>query len=207
LRDVGYTAHHHLEQRRMTTTPRRAGARPTSRSARARGAADQRAKRLASTLDCFRRVIRVLRVSARQAEEKSALRPAQLFVLGQIAAAPNQSLSELAARTMTDRTSAASMVDRLAARGLVRRVRGAVDRRRIEIRLTPVGARVLARAPSSPTAHLLEGLERLDDDALDQLAAGLGELVRVMGAAEGRATLLFEDGAAPSEPRRRPRGA
>jgi DNA-binding MarR family transcriptional regulator len=154
-----------------------------------------RATRIASALDCFRRVIRALRVAARRAEDVSALRPAQLFVLGQIAAVPNQSLTELASRTLTDRTSVASMVDRLATRGLAERVRGAEDRRRVEIRLTPAGRRVLARAPHSPTEHLLEGLERLDAAALDQLGNGLAELVRVMGVAEGPATMLFEDAA------------
>lgn len=164
-------------------------ARPTSRAAARRVRSD----RVASALDCFRRVIRALRVGARQAEERSGLSPAQLFVLGRVAAAPGQSLTELAERTLTDRTSVAAMVTRLARRGLVRTVRGVDDRRRTEIQLTPAGTRVLAHAPSAPTQELLDGLERLDDATLDRLADALGALVQAMGVAEGPATMLFED--------------
>ena len=155
----------------------------------------ERGERVASALDAFRRVIRALRVSARQVEEASALRPAQLFVLGQIAAAPGQSISDLAERTLTDRSSVASMVDRLAGRGLVTRRRGADDRRRVEVALTAAGRRVLARAPSSPTEHLLAAIERLDDATVDQLAHALGALVGAMGVGDGRTTMLFEDAA------------
>jgi MarR family transcriptional regulator, organic hydroperoxide resistance regulator len=155
-------------------------------------AAASRQARIASAVDAFRRVIRVLRVAARQAEHHG-LSPAQLFVLGQIAARPRQSLSEIAARTLTDRTSVAGMVERLAGRGLVRRVIGEDDRRRVEIELTAAGERLLANAADSPTEHLLEGLEQLDDATLDQLTNGLGALVQSMRAGEGPATMLFED--------------
>jgi len=181
----------------MATTTRAGAARKRPAAARA--------KRISATLDCFRRVIRVLRVSARYAEEKSGLRPAQLFVLSQIAAAPDQSLTEIAERTLTDRTSVAGMVDRLASRGLVARGRGTDDRRRVEIRLTAAGARTLAKAPSSPTQFLLEGLEQLDDATLDRLARDVGKLVRTMGAEAGPAAMLFEDGGAERGTRSRRR--
>jgi DNA-binding MarR family transcriptional regulator len=151
-----------------------------------------------------RRVIRALRVGARQAEQRSGLSPAQLFVLGHVAAAPNQSLTELAERTLTDRTSVAAMVTRLADRGLVRSVRGTDDRRRTEIRITAAGSRVLARAPNAPTQQLLDALERLDDATLDRLSDSLGELVRAMGVAEGPAAMLFEDTVTGARRGRRP---
>ncbi len=163
--------------------------------------------RVAAALDGFRRVVRVLRVAARRVEDESALRPAQLFVLGQIAAVPRQSIGELAARTLTDRSSAAGMVDRLAARGLVRRVRGAEDRRRMEIVLTPKGVRVVARAPSSPTEDLLAALQQLDPATVDRLATDLDALARVMGAADGPAAMLFEDAPTEASDRRRRRAS
>lgn len=184
--------------------------RPTQSTAHAHDAQDApaRADRVAAAVDAFRRVVRVLRVAARQAEHRG-LSPAQLFVLGQIGDRPKQSLTELAARTLTDRTSVAGMVERLAGRGLVRRVAGKEDRRRVEIVLTAAGKRLLANAPESPTEHLLDGLEQLDDPVLDQLANGLGALVQAMRAGDGPATMLFEDAPAPAAaaldaPRRKP---
>ena len=113
----------------------------------------------------------------------------------ELLARADASISDLAERTMTDRSSVASMVDRLAGRGLVTRRRGADDRRRVEVALTAAGRRVLARAPSSPTEHLLAAIERLDDATVDQLAHALGALVGAMGVGDGRTTMLFEDAA------------
>ena len=60
----------------------------------------------------------------------------------------------------------------------------------------------MARAPSSPTQHLLAALQELDPATVDRLATDLGALARVMGGAEGPATMLFED-EAPAPPGRR----
>ena len=152
-----------------------------------------RADAATASLDALRRIVRALRVANVGIEKLTGLSAAQLFVLEQVAAAPRASLSELAARTLTDRTSVAAVVDRLAARGLVERPRSDVDRRRVEIAPTAAGLAVLAEAPHPPTRQILVGLERLDERELQRLAASLSSLVRAMGLAEGPAPMLFED--------------
>ena len=91
-----------------TTVRRRrpTAARPPARAPRARTAAARagRAQATAATLDAIRRVVRVIRLSARRTEGGSRLSPAQLFVLTQLADGAPASLSELAARTLTDRS-------------------------------------------------------------------------------------------------------
>jgi DNA-binding MarR family transcriptional regulator len=154
-----------------------------------------RAADATASLDALRRIVRALRVANVGVEKLTGLSAAQLFVLEQVAAAPHASLSELAARTLTDRTSVAAVVDRLAARGLVRRERSVVDRRRVEIEPTAEGLDVLARAPHPPTRQILQGLDSLDDRELHRLATTLSTLVRAMGIAEDPATMLFEDDA------------
>jgi len=178
----------------MRGQPRKSRTTPPSAAKTAR-----RNRDLTAALDAVRRLVRALRVSARQAEDESGLSPAQLYVLGQIAALPGCSLSELAERTLTDRTSVRAMVERLLARGLVSRGTGESDRRRVEIRLTDAGRRILARAPRAPTQHLLAGLDNLDDASLSRLAASLGDLLAAIGAADEPPTMLFEE-----EPRRSP---
>ena len=112
------------------------------------------------------------------------------------ASEPDRSLTEIAARTMTDRTSVAAVVERLAERGLVTRRRSDADRRRLEIAATRAAATVLRRAPHAPTRRLLDGLDALDDRSLGRLATGLTDLVRSMGIADEPARMLFEDGPA-----------
>lgn len=109
------------------------------------------------------------------------------------------SLSELAALTMTDRTSVKAVVDRLVAGGLVTKKTSPQDRRRAAVRITPKGRTVLRGAPRPPTALLVEGLEQLDPTDLRRLARGLRALTRAMQIDGERAGMLFEDEPEPAE--------
>src|SRR2546423_5112313 len=89
--------------------------------------------------DSLRRLVRFLRLGAREAEEATGVSSAQLFVLHQLAGAPAASLAELAERTLTDQSSVSTVVARLVAHGLVARRKGTGDRRRVELALTARG--------------------------------------------------------------------
>ncbi|AHG89333.1 regulatory protein MarR [Gemmatirosa kalamazoonensis] len=152
-----------------------------------------RAAASAATLDALRRIVRALRLANSGVEKSTGLSAAQLFVLEQVAAAPGASLSELAQRTLTDRTSVAAVVDRLASRGLVERRRSDVDRRRVEILPTESGRGTLEHAPHPPTRRVLMALETLDDRQLQRLAVSLTRLVRSMGLSDEPSVMLFEE--------------
>lgn len=156
----------------------------------------RRAVRRAATLDALRRIVRALRLSARRVEQRTGLSAGQLFTLQLVGAEPGLSLTELAERTMTDRTSAAGMVDRLEGRGLVERRASRVDRRRTEVFASRRGRALLARAPEPPTQRVLAALDALDDASLDRLASALESLVAAMRIGDEPATMLFDDGEA-----------
>src|SRR5882724_4856948 len=96
-----------------------------------------------AVLDAIRRVVRLLRQSAREAEKRTGLSAAQLFVLQQLRAAGGAlTPGELAERTLTHQSSISVVVKRLVAARLVSRARSPSDRRRVELSLTPAaGAR------------------------------------------------------------------
>ncbi|HEY0997761.1 MAG TPA: MarR family winged helix-turn-helix transcriptional regulator [Gemmatimonadaceae bacterium] len=172
--------------------PRAGGTRPApvvpsrpSAPPRARGATPQ-------VVDAFRRIVRALRLAEQEGVAKAGMSAAQLFVLHQLEGDNASSLSELAARTMTDRTSVAAVVERLEAARLVVTARDAADRRRVTVRLTPAGARLLRRAPAPPTQLLVRGTERLPAAARTALAKGLRALLEEMELAEGPVPMLFE---------------
>lgn len=148
---------------------------------------------VSTSLDALRRVLRALRVAARDTLVTSGLSAAQLYVLRALADDADASLSELAARTMTDRTSVKAVVDRLVASGLVTKKTSTEDRRRAAVRLTPRGRTVLRGAPRPPTALLLDGLKQLDPGDLRRLARGLRALTRAMQIDGERPGMLFED--------------
>lgn len=148
---------------------------------------------VATSLDALRRVLRALRVAARDTLATSGVSAAQLYVLRALADDADASLSELAARTMTDRTSVKAVVDRLVEGGLVTKKTSTEDRRRAAIRITPKGRTLLRGAPRPPTALLVDGLEQLEPAQLRRLARGLRALTRAMKIDEDRAGMLFEE--------------
>jgi DNA-binding MarR family transcriptional regulator len=155
----------------------------------------------AISLDAIRRILRALRLAARQTQVKSGLSAAQLFVLRSLEDGQAASLAELAERTMTDRTSVSAVVDRLLASRLVTRRASTEDRRRAAIVITKSGRARLTRAPLPPTALLVAGLDRLPPIQLSALALGLHALTEAMGLADDPAGMLFEDGL-PDDSRR-----
>lgn len=142
-------------------------------------------------LNGIRRLDRGLRLAAREVQSATGLSAAQLFVLEHLAESPAASLSELAARTMTDRSSVSVVVDRLVAARLARRVASRDDRRRAEVRIAAAGRAILERAPPAPTDVLLLGLRRLSAASVRRLGSTLAELNALLGFRE--AELLFSD--------------
>jgi DNA-binding MarR family transcriptional regulator len=155
-------------------------------------------------VDAFRRVHRALRMAARETLAATGVSAAQLFVLRCLEDGADASLSELAGRTMTDRSSVTAVVSRLREAGLVTRQRSADDGRRAAVAITGAGRTVLRRAPDSPMTLLMAGLGAIPGARLHALAGGMRALTETMGLARGPAGLLFEDGP-DSHPSRRER--
>lgn len=149
---------------------------------------------VATSVDAFRRILRALRLAEHTTRVTAGISAAQLYVLRALADGQEASLSEIAARTMTDRTSVAAVVERLVDAGLVSRGSSRADRRRAAITITRKGRALVGRAPEAPTALLVSGLEALPEAQLIPLARALEALTRVMRLRDKPAGMLFEDG-------------
>ena len=162
------------------------------------------------TLQALRRLVRALRLADRAAESRLGLSAAQLFVLERLAEGPVGSMAELARRTLTDASSVSVVVQRLAERGLVVRATSHDDARRTTLRLGSAGKRLLATAPRSPQADLLEALAQLSAGERKELERLLEQVVRGMGIDDSTPPpMLFEGEArlARRQPRARARVA
>jgi DNA-binding MarR family transcriptional regulator len=156
-------------------------------------AATRRPDSIRSVMDALRRVVRDLRLSARDAERSAGISGAQLFVLQSLVDEPASSLNELADRTLTDQSSVSVVVKRLADRKLVARKASPVDARRIELSLTAAGKRLLARCPEPTQARLVRSLRRLSPGELSSLKAGLAALLREMGIENEPPRMFFDE--------------
>ena len=191
----------------MPHNPRRVGNAPCTHLAHPQDVAGDRESAVAASVDAFRRILRALRLAATKTQMAAGLSAAQLFVLRALEGGMEASLSEIASRTMTDRSSVAAVVDRLLSAELVERGTSGADRRRAAITITTEGRRVLRRAPEPPTSLLVSGLQQIDDAKLQALAEGLSALTDAMGLSEQDAGMLFEDHDESAWGRTRRRGA
>jgi DNA-binding MarR family transcriptional regulator len=144
-------------------------------------------------MDALRRIVRELRLSARDAERAAGISGAQLFVLQSLAAGAAASLNDLASRTLTDQSSVSVVVKRLVDAKLVARKASPRDARRIELSLTPAGRRLLVRCPEPTQARIVVALGKLRTSELSELTKGLSALVREMGIEAEPPRMLFDE--------------
>ncbi len=146
-----------------------------------------------AVLDAIRHIVRVLRVSSRAAEKQVGLSAAQLFALQQLRQGRPASVNELAQRTFTHQSSVSVVAARLVRRGLVTRRVSRLDGRRVELRLTAAGRRLLRRAPEPAQERLVAGLHVLREEERRRLARTLTRLVRALGVGNEAASMFFEE--------------
>lgn len=146
-----------------------------------------------AVLDGLRRLVKTLREGSRAAEQALGLSGAQLFVLQALSKASSLSLTELAERTHTHQSSVSVVVAKLVARQLVRRARAEDDARRLVLRLTPRGARLLERAPDATQDRLIAALGQLPAKERRALGQSLAKVAELMALPESAPQMFFED--------------
>lgn len=160
----------------------------TKRSAR-REAEDE----VREVLDSIRRIVRLIRLSSREAERDVGLSGAQLFVLQKLSEAKMLSVNELAEITHTHQSSVSVVAQALVDKGLISRARAEDDARRLELTLTPAARSLVRKSPGAAQDRLIEALERLPRPTRSHLAKSLARLVEEAGLGDEEAPMMFEE--------------
>jgi len=144
-------------------------------------------------LDSIRRLVRLLRLADRAAQNELGLSGAQLFVLQELGKTPSLSLNELAERTRTDQSSVSVVVTRLVEAGLVARDRDARDARRLVLTLTKAGLAAVRRSSPAAQERIIEIVETMSAAERKRFADSFERLVAELGVEKGVPPMLFED--------------
>jgi DNA-binding MarR family transcriptional regulator len=91
-------------------------------------------------------------------------------------------------------SSVSILVDRLEKRGLVRRIRGRLDHRVVEMELTKRGATLAAEAPEAAQGRLLHALEAMPPREVRRIRHAVDRLVQAMEATDVNARFFFAEG-------------
>jgi DNA-binding MarR family transcriptional regulator len=158
---------------------------------------------VARAINALRRMVRGLRGAAETVERDLKISSAQLFVLSELAASPDQSVKDLAQTTMTTHSTVSEVVSGLLAKGLVTRTVDSRDARRSVLRLTKSGLNLVRRSPRAIQQDLIEGFGSLRRTERRALAIGLEKWIEASGLAATPSAMLFEKAIPARSGRRR----
>ncbi|MBL8349762.1 MAG: winged helix-turn-helix transcriptional regulator [Burkholderiaceae bacterium] len=136
----------------------------------------------ARVLRRFRVVFNAVKTHFQQVERRSGVGGAQLWALSIIGAHPAIGVGGLGRSMDVHQTTASNLVKALVQRELVVAQRSGPDRRAVQLRLTPTGARILRKAPGPFAGVLPDALARLDAATLARMDHDLGRLIDLLQA-------------------------
>jgi DNA-binding MarR family transcriptional regulator len=113
----------------------------------------------------------------RKETEQLGVTARQTTLLWLVKRSPGLSLAELAAEEGISPPAMSGHVDRLERAGLLVRERSSGDRRRVGLRLTDEGERLLRRVKARRTTWLANRLRTLDPEALEAIDAAIPSLL------------------------------
>ena len=117
----------------------------------------------------------------RKETEQLGITARQATLLWLVRRSPGLSLAELAAEEGISAPALSGHVDRLERAGLIERVRSSEDRRRVGLRLTEDGTRVLRSIRARRTTWLAERMRILEPSELAAVDAAMPALLRLVG--------------------------
>lgn len=117
----------------------------------------------------------------RKETEQLGITARQATLLWLVKRNPGLSLAELAAEEGISPPAMSGHVDRLERAGLIERIRSSEDRRRVGLRLTDEGARLLRRVRARRTTWLTDRLGSLEPAELEAIQVAIPALASLLG--------------------------
>jgi DNA-binding MarR family transcriptional regulator len=118
----------------------------------------------------------------RKETEQLGITSRQATLLWLVKRGPGLSLAELAAEEGISAPAMSGHVDRLERAGLLERVRSSDDRRRVGLRLTGEGERLMRRVRARRTTWLADRLKALEPRDLEAIELAVPALVQLLEA-------------------------
>lgn len=145
-------------------------------------------------LVALRRIMRAFDLRSRSLMLDFGLTGPQLAALQAAAQKGTVTAGGIAREIHVGQPTVTGILDRLERRGLVERVRGQQDRRKLDVRVTEEGRRVLQRAPSLFQDQFCQRLRQLAEWERTQMLATLQRIAAMMESSDGTEEPAAGDG-------------
>ncbi|HWK48707.1 MAG TPA: MarR family transcriptional regulator [Steroidobacter sp.] len=133
-----------------------------------------------AVLKSFRIIYGSVREHFREVQRTCGISGSQLWLLHELARDGSLSVSELADKLSIHQSTCSLHVEKLVRAGLVKKARGVEDQRRVELSVTALGRRTMARAPGPAEGVLPEAIAELSPATLRGLSRGLQQIVAAL---------------------------
>jgi DNA-binding MarR family transcriptional regulator len=131
-------------------------------------------------LMALRRITRAIDIHSSRLAHHHGLTAPQLIVLGEISRSGKITAGPLAENVSVSNATITGILKRLSKRGLIERRRADEDRRRVHVKLTDLGKRALANAPSLLHDHFVKEFEKLENWEQTSLLSSLQRMALMM---------------------------
>ena len=141
----------------------------------------------------FRQVFNAVKSHFQQVEKTVGIGGAQVWALSIVRDQPGIGVGTLARAMSIHQSTASNLVRTLIDREMVVAAKDGADRRAVQLKLLPAGARVLKNAPGPFAGLLPDALKALPGETLARLQADLGQLIVAIAADESGASIPLSD--------------
>jgi DNA-binding MarR family transcriptional regulator len=141
----------------------------------------------------FRQVFNAVKAHFQQVEKTVGMGGAQVWALSVVRDNPGIGVGALARALSIHQSTASNLVRTLIDREMVVGVKESADRRAVQLRLLPAGARVLRNAPGPFAGLLPDALKSLPPETLARLSEDLEQLIVAIAADEAGASIPLSD--------------
>lgn len=141
-------------------------------------------------LSSLRRIVRSIDSHSKQLATASGMTVPQLLCMMKLDELGPLTVKGLSEELFLSPSTMVGIVDRLERAGVVARQRSVQDRRKVHVKLTEVGLRMLAMAPSPLQAELVEAIDKLPELERATIALALEKLISCIESPERTADSL-----------------
>jgi len=142
----------------------------------------------------LRRIIQAIDLQSRQLVRQHGITTPQLIILKQIQGKEAITVSEIAKQVSLKQATVTDILNRLERKGLILRQRGTDDRRRVLVKETDRGKKLLEAAPSPLQETFLEKFENLEEWKKNMILTSLQLLGTLMAVDEIPAAPILSTG-------------
>ena len=147
---------------------------------------------ISEIMQSLRQVFKAIQDYSQEVSKKFGITGPQLWALKTISADGRLSLGELTKKMYLHPSTVTGVVDRLEQKGYVGRDRSQKDRRVVTVVLTPLGKKLVKKAPNPIQGKMIYGLRKLEARELMPIRAAIQKLVDIMAVQDVKATFFFD---------------